>query len=106
MKTTQCNLINTAKRLLNMLAEASVLSDDPSIDDVINLLGESVRSAEADDSIDLTDDEIDRGLGVVFLICPHYPGETEREWEERIIKEQADAFRKIITEYRKRKNDS
>ena len=93
MKTTQRNLIDAAKHLLELTNKPRVTYES-FIDHATNRLSFAIEAAEADDSVDLTNDEIDRGLGVAFLSCPHYPGETEKEWEERVIKEQADAFRK------------
>jgi len=87
MTPAQRNLVDAAKHLLGVIAEPNEIAYELTIDNATNRLDDAIKAAEADDSLGLTDEEIDAGLK-----ASHY-----QDWPKR----QRDAFRAAVMKHRK-----
>lgn len=104
MTPAQRNLLDAAKHLLDVLADP-IVAYELTIDNATNRLDDAIKAAEADDSLGLTDEEIDAGVRdscyakVGFPLMADY-GSVD-EWAKRMTEMQRDAFRAAVAKHQK-----
>ena len=104
MTPAQRNLLDAAKHLLDVLADP-IVAYELTIDNATNRLDDAIKAAEADDSLGLTDEEIDAGVRDSCYTKVGFPpmadGESVDAWAKRMIGMQRDAFRAAVVKHRK-----
>ena len=105
MTPAQRNLLDAAKHLLDVVAEPNEIVHDMLVDDAVQRLDDAIKAAEADDSLGLTDEEIDAGVRDSCYTKVGFPpmadGESVDAWAKRMTEMQRDAFRAAVMKHRK-----
>lgn len=105
MTPAQRNLLDAAKYMLGVIAEPNEIAYELTIDNATNRLDDAIKAVEADDSLGLTDEEIDAGVRDSCYTRVGFPpmadGESVDAWAKRMAGMQRDAFREAVVKHRK-----